>query len=127
MIFLDNNNFDNFPGNEKVEILFVRYRAPEVLLRSTNYNSPIDIWALGCIMAELYTLRPLFPGSSEIDKLFKICTILGTPSKVRDDFTCRNKQTMQRTVTSLLFVYLSTINLQYSLKITRLIFSKTYQ
>ncbi|XP_077990847.1 serine/threonine-protein kinase MAK-like isoform X2 [Glandiceps talaboti] len=57
------------------------YRAPEVLLRSTNYSSPIDIWALGCIMAELYTLRPLFPGSSEIDEIFKICAVLGTPKK----------------------------------------------
>lgn len=34
-------------------------------------------------MAELYTLRPLFPGSSEIDQLFKICAVLGTPSKVK--------------------------------------------
>jgi len=59
-----------------------RYRAPEVLLRSTNYSSPIDMWALGCIMAELYTLRPLFPGSSEIDQLFKVSSVLGTPSKV---------------------------------------------
>lgn len=59
-----------------------RYRAPEVLLRSTNYSSPIDIWAVGCIMAELYTLRPLFPGSSEVDEIFKICAVLGTPSKV---------------------------------------------
>ncbi|KAI8786914.1 serine/threonine-protein kinase MAK [Biomphalaria glabrata] len=57
------------------------YRAPEVLLRSTNYSSPIDIWAIGCIMAELYTLRPLFPGSSEIDEIFKICSVLGTPKK----------------------------------------------
>lgn len=57
------------------------YRAPEILLRSTNYNSPIDIWAVGCIAAECYTLRPLFPGSSEIDQLFKICSVLGTPSK----------------------------------------------
>ncbi|KAJ7377270.1 hypothetical protein OS493_030081 [Desmophyllum pertusum] len=57
------------------------YRAPEVLLRSTVYNSPIDIWAVGCIMAELYTLRPLFPGSSEVDEIFKICYVLGTPSK----------------------------------------------
>ena len=58
------------------------YRAPEVLLRSTNYSSPIDMWAVGCIMAELYTLRPLFPGSSEVDEIFKICAVLGTPSKV---------------------------------------------
>uniref|UniRef100_A0A670YVG8 non-specific serine/threonine protein kinase n=1 Tax=Pseudonaja textilis TaxID=8673 RepID=A0A670YVG8_PSETE len=57
------------------------YRAPEVLLRSTNYSSPIDIWAVGCIMAEVYTLRPLFPGTSEIDTIFKICQVLGTPKK----------------------------------------------
>ncbi|XP_030054818.1 serine/threonine-protein kinase ICK isoform X2 [Microcaecilia unicolor] len=57
------------------------YRAPEVLLRSTNYSSPIDTWAIGCIMAEVYTLRPLFPGSSEIDTIFKICQVLGTPKK----------------------------------------------
>lgn len=40
------------------------YRAPELLLRSTNYNSPVDIFALGCIMAELYTLVPLFAGAN---------------------------------------------------------------
>lgn len=53
-----------------------------MLLRSTNYNSPIDIWAVGCIMAEMYTLRPLFPGSSEIDQIFKLCSVLGTPKQV---------------------------------------------
>jgi len=53
-----------------------------VLLHSTTYSSPIDIWAVGCIMAELYTFRPLFPGNSEIDEIFKICSILGTPDKV---------------------------------------------
>uniref|UniRef100_A0A8D2ZWU1 non-specific serine/threonine protein kinase n=1 Tax=Scophthalmus maximus TaxID=52904 RepID=A0A8D2ZWU1_SCOMX len=57
------------------------YRAPEVLLRSSSYSSPIDQWAVGCIMAELYTLRPLFPGSSEVDTIFKICQVLGTPKK----------------------------------------------
>ncbi|XP_054084327.1 probable serine/threonine-protein kinase fhkE isoform X2 [Zeugodacus cucurbitae] len=57
------------------------YRAPEVLLHSTNYASSIDLWAMGCIMAELYTFRPLFPGSSEVDQLFKICSVLGTPEK----------------------------------------------
>ncbi|RMZ96397.1 serine threonine- kinase ICK, partial [Brachionus plicatilis] len=57
------------------------YRAPEILLRSTTYNSPIDIWAVGCIAVECYTLRPLFPGNSEIDQLFRICSILGTPTK----------------------------------------------
>ncbi|XP_055377348.1 serine/threonine-protein kinase dyf-5 [Condylostylus longicornis] len=57
------------------------YRAPEVLLHSTRYGSAIDLWAIGCIMAELYTFRPLFPGSSEVDQLFKICSVLGTPEK----------------------------------------------
>ncbi|CAF2104949.1 unnamed protein product [Rotaria magnacalcarata] len=57
------------------------YRAPEVLLRSTSYTTPIDTWAVGCIAAELYTLRPLFPGSSEIDQMFKICAVMGTPTK----------------------------------------------
>eukprot|EP01033_Poteriospumella_lacustris_P005168 gene5167-3687_t len=56
------------------------YRAPEVLLRSTTYNSPIDQWACGGIMAELFTLRPLFPGSSEADEIYKICAILGSPN-----------------------------------------------
>eukprot|EP01027_Heterolobosea_sp_BB2_P014029 GEZU01020190.1.p1 GENE.GEZU01020190.1~~GEZU01020190.1.p1 ORF type:complete len:351 (+),score=38.71 GEZU01020190.1:326-1378(+) len=56
------------------------YRAPEVLLHSRNYNSPIDLWAVGAIMAELYTLRPLYPGSSEPDELFKICSVQGTPN-----------------------------------------------
>ncbi|XKL69507.1 hypothetical protein PGB90_007276 [Kerria lacca] len=57
------------------------YRAPEVLLHSTNYNSQIDLWAVGCITAELYTFTPLFPGNSEIDQIFKICSIMGTPDK----------------------------------------------
>ncbi|XP_015974297.1 serine/threonine-protein kinase MAK isoform X3 [Rousettus aegyptiacus] len=57
------------------------YRAPEVLLRSSVYSSPIDVWAVGSIMGELYTLRPLFPGTSEVDEIFKICQVLGTPKK----------------------------------------------
>ena len=63
-------------------IVSCRYRAPEVLLRSTNYSSPIDVWAIGTIMAEMYTLRPLFPGNSEVDEIFKICSVLGTPKRV---------------------------------------------
>mmetsp|Transcript_20782 Transcript_20782/g.37857 ORF Transcript_20782/g.37857 Transcript_20782/m.37857 type:complete len:445 (-) Transcript_20782:89-1423(-) len=55
------------------------YRAPEVLLKSTSYSAPLDIWACGGILAELYTNRPLFPGSSDTDQLHKICSVLGTP------------------------------------------------
>lgn len=51
-----------------------------MLLRSPAYNSPVDNFACGCIMAELFTLRPLFPGASEADQIYKICSVLGSPS-----------------------------------------------
>ncbi|XP_043804812.1 serine/threonine-protein kinase MHK isoform X3 [Manihot esculenta] len=55
------------------------YRAPEVLLQSSTYTPAIDMWAVGTILAELFTLSPIFPGESEIDQLYKICCVLGTP------------------------------------------------
>ncbi|PKA64137.1 Cyclin-dependent kinase F-4 [Apostasia shenzhenica] len=55
------------------------YRAPEVLLQSSTYNASVDMWAMGAIMAELFTLRPLFPGSSEADEIHKICSVIGCP------------------------------------------------
>ncbi|TFK41165.1 kinase-like domain-containing protein [Crucibulum laeve] len=55
------------------------YRAPEVLLLSRNYSNPVDMWALGTIMAELVNLRPLFPGSDQVDQVARICEILGDP------------------------------------------------
>ncbi|KAJ1934471.1 hypothetical protein GGF37_006351, partial [Kickxella alabastrina] len=55
------------------------YRAPEVLLNCPNYSTPIDVWAVGTIVAELATLRPLFPGSNQIDQLRRIFEVLGTP------------------------------------------------
>lgn len=57
------------------------YRSPEVLLHSRNYSSPMDIFAMGAIMAELYTGFPLFPGVNERDQLQKIFAILGCPGK----------------------------------------------
>jgi serine/threonine protein kinase len=57
------------------------YRAPELLLRSPSYNSPVDIFALGLIMAELYLLNPILPGNNEIDQLNKTVALLGTPNK----------------------------------------------
>ncbi|XP_054780400.1 serine/threonine-protein kinase MHK [Prosopis cineraria] len=55
------------------------YRAPEVLLQSPCYTPAVDMWAAGAILAELFTLNPIFPGESEIDQLFKIYCVLGTP------------------------------------------------
>ncbi|CAM8973561.1 unnamed protein product [Rhodiola kirilowii] len=56
------------------------YRAPEVLLQCSSYTPAIDMWAVGTIMAELFTLCPIFPGDSEVDQLHKICCVLGAPN-----------------------------------------------
>ncbi|KAL1224738.1 Cyclin-dependent kinase F-4 [Cardamine amara subsp. amara] len=57
------------------------YRAPEVLLQSYVYTSKVDMWAMGAIMAELLSLRPIFPGASEADEIYKICNVIGSPTE----------------------------------------------
>lgn len=57
------------------------YRAPELLLGVSEYSTPVDIWSIGCIFAELCLKKPLFPGDYEIEQIFKIFGILGTPNK----------------------------------------------
>eukprot|EP00826_Nyctotherus_ovalis_P023993 TRINITY_DN1849_c0_g2_i1.p2 TRINITY_DN1849_c0_g2~~TRINITY_DN1849_c0_g2_i1.p2 ORF type:complete len:226 (+),score=54.63 TRINITY_DN1849_c0_g2_i1:336-1013(+) len=57
------------------------YRAPELFLCHTDYTTKIDIWAVGCILAELITLEPLFPGKTEGLQLLEIMAILGPPKK----------------------------------------------
>jgi dual specificity tyrosine-phosphorylation-regulated kinase 2/3/4 len=54
------------------------YRSPEVIL-GAKYSVPIDMWSLGCLLAELYTGRPLFPGENESDQLLSIMQVLGLP------------------------------------------------
>ncbi|KAI0207715.1 Cyclin-dependent kinase 2 [Lamellibrachia satsuma] len=61
------------------EVVTLWYRAPEILLGSRFYSTPVDIWSIGCIFAEMITKRALFPGDSEIDQLFRIFRTLGTP------------------------------------------------
>jgi len=63
------------------EVVTLWYRAPEVLLGSPRYSTPVDVWSLGCIFAEMNTKRPLFHGDSEIDQLFKIFKVLSTPTE----------------------------------------------
>jgi protein kinase len=58
------------------------YRAPEILLKFFKYDCSIDIFALGCITAELYRLSPMFDGANELDHLFKIINVLGTPPNI---------------------------------------------
>lgn len=57
------------------------YRAPELLLGSKQYSTAIDMWSLGCIMAELLSKEPLFNGKTEVDQLDKIFRTLGTPNE----------------------------------------------
>lgn len=55
------------------------YRAPEIMLNWMRYNQTVDIWSVGCIMAEMITGRTLFPGKDHIDQLLRIMTLCGTP------------------------------------------------
>lgn len=57
------------------------YRAPELLLGAKQYSTAIDMWSLGCIMAELLSKEPLFNGKTEFDQLDKIFRTLGTPNE----------------------------------------------
>nr|CAB3483461.1 unnamed protein product [Digitaria exilis] len=63
------------------EILTLWYRAPEVLLGATHYSTPVDMWSVGCIFAELVTNNPLFPGDSELQQILHIFKLLGTPNE----------------------------------------------
>eukprot|EP01134_Creolimax_fragrantissima_P008520 CFRG8520T1 len=63
------------------EVVTLWYRPPDVLLGSVNYDTSIDMWSAGCILAELISGRPLFPGSNNEDELLLIFKLLGTPTK----------------------------------------------
>ncbi|KAK4874555.1 hypothetical protein RN001_013915 [Aquatica leii] len=93
------------------EVVTLWYRAPEILLGSSRYACPIDIWALGCIFAEMVTRKPLFQGDSEIDQLFQIFRVLRTPTEeiwpgvtmlpdYKSTFPCWTKSTLHTHVTN---------------------------
>jgi negative regulator of the PHO system len=63
------------------EVVTLWYRAPDVLLGSRTYNTSIDIWSAGCIMAEMFRGHPLFHGTTNEDQLMRIFRIMGTPSE----------------------------------------------
>lgn len=57
------------------------YRSPELVLHSPQYNEKVDVFALGCNMAELIIGRPLFPGKTELDQLQTIISVMGAPKQ----------------------------------------------
>jgi serine/threonine protein kinase len=68
-------------GEESVAYIASRYyRAPELLLGSTHYTNAIDIWAAGCVIAEMMSGGPLFEGRSTSDQLHVIVRIIGQPA-----------------------------------------------
>merc|ERR1712226_315345 len=57
------------------------YRAPEIMLNARGYTKAIDIWSVGCILAEMLTNQPLFPGQHYLEQLNLIFNFLGSPSR----------------------------------------------
>nr|CDJ95189.1 Serine threonine protein kinase-related domain containing protein [Haemonchus contortus] len=63
------------------EIVTLWYRSPEILLGAQRYAAAVDVWAIGCILAEIVLKTSLFKSDSEIDQLFQIFRLLGTPTE----------------------------------------------
>lgn len=70
------------PGEENIAYICSRYyRAPELVFGATEYTTAIDVWSVGCVMAEMIIGHPLFVGETGVDQLVEIIKILGTPTK----------------------------------------------
>ena len=57
------------------------YRAPEILLGSNKYTKGVDMWSMGCILAELLLGKPVFPGTSTLNQLDRVMEVTGRPSQ----------------------------------------------
>ena len=55
------------------------YRAPEIMLSCQDYSAAIDVWSVGCILAEMLGRKPLFAGNDYIHQLKLIMEVVGTP------------------------------------------------
>lgn len=67
-------------GRITPDVITLWYRAPELFLGQENYSWPVDMWSVGCVMAEILTSRPLFAGQGEIQTLHNIFKIMGFPT-----------------------------------------------
>ncbi|KAL2355329.1 serine/threonine protein kinase, CMGC family, CDC2/CDK subfamily [Cryomyces antarcticus] len=71
---------DPLPPNLTKLVVTLWYRAPELLLGTSTYDSAIDMWSIGCIFGELLTKEPLLQGKNEVDQLSKIFELCGIPT-----------------------------------------------
>ncbi|KAK4797245.1 hypothetical protein SAY86_029571 [Trapa natans] len=77
------------PGEPNISYICSRYyRAPELIFGASEYTTAIDMWSVGCILAELFLGHPMFPGESGVDQIVEIIKILGTPT--REEIKCMN-------------------------------------
>ena len=97
------------PAGELTEYVVTRwYRAPEIMLSCKEYSKAVDVWGVGCILAEILGRKPLFPGEDYIHQLQVISDVLGSPTEadlhfVKND---RAKRFMLNQVKSiLLYMY----------------------
>jgi mitogen-activated protein kinase 15 len=71
------------------------YRAPEILLGSNKYTKGVDMWSMGCILAELLLGKPVFPGTSTLNQLDRVMELIGRPSQEDiDSIDCPLAHTM---------------------------------
>ena len=86
------DNRDNYDGSSPCrmdrgamshQVATRHYRAPELLFASRNYDYAVDTWSLAVVMFELLTLQTLFPGSNDIDQMFRVFQVMGSPTPDR--------------------------------------------
>ncbi|XP_019056765.1 PREDICTED: mitogen-activated protein kinase 6-like isoform X2 [Tarenaya hassleriana] len=75
------------------------YRAPELLLNSSDYTAAIDVWSVGCIFMELMERKPLFPGRDHVNQLRLLLELIGTPSEDQLEFLNENAKRYIRQLT----------------------------
>lgn len=86
-------------GEPNIQYICARYyRAPEIVFSWAYYTCAIDMWSAGCVMAEMFTGRPLFPGKNSVDQLARIVKVLGPPSSA--DLIAMGQQARKVTITA---------------------------
>lgn len=74
--------YELHPRQYTHEVVTLWYRPVELLMGSPDYDISVDVWGAGCIIAEMLTGKPLFAGDSEIDQLFTVFRVMGTPNEI---------------------------------------------